>query len=458
MTQPSDAGMSGGFVSTASMTNVKLSLESLDSADLLSATRELVRKSHCVEADLLAHLGEIDERKLYLDCAHPSMFAFCLDELGFSECAAYNRITVARIGRRLPAVIEAVRSGKVHLAGLRVLAPHLTTENHEVLLAQAARKSKREIEEMVARLWPLPPVPTSIRRLPECPVVKSAPVPLSRALWSSADPPLLPDEPRSASSSAREPREPAAPLRDQRPIIAPLSGETFRIQFTATREVRDKLQEAQNLLRHSVPDGDLSTIIGRALDLLIEDVKKKRFAIGRKARSGSTESGKTRESGETPRGGEEPRMADESESAKKPQMTESADGSGELPAGEEPCPAEAPTEVASRHIPDAIKRAVYERDGGRCAFMDDQGRRCTATGAVEFDHIDGFARTWTHSVEGIRLLCRAHNQHAADQMYGREFMEQARAGNEAPSTPPGESWSASRAQLAPGRVADVESV
>ena len=195
--------MSGALVTTVRMTTEKPSLESLDSTELLSATRELVRKSHCVEADLLTHLGEIDERKLYLDCAHPSMFAFCLGELGFSECAAYNRITVARIGRRLPAVIEAVRSGRVHLAGLRLLAPHLTTDNHEILLAQAAGKSKREIEEMVARLWPLPPVPTSIRRLPENPVVKSPPIPMSRAFWNNADPPPLPDERASLSLNAQ---------------------------------------------------------------------------------------------------------------------------------------------------------------------------------------------------------------------------------------------------------------
>jgi len=59
----------------------------------------------------------------YLACAHPSMFAFCVGELGFSEDAAYNRITVGARGRRLPAVIEAARSGRVHLAGLRLLAP-----------------------------------------------------------------------------------------------------------------------------------------------------------------------------------------------------------------------------------------------------------------------------------------------------------------------------------------------
>jgi len=82
---------------------------------------------------------------------------------------------------------------------------------------------------------------------------------------------------------------------------------------------------------------------------------------------------------------------------------------------------------SSRHVPDAIKRAVYERDEGRCTFADKRGRRCGETGALEFDHVDGFARTHRHDVDGIRLLCRAHNHHAAEQVYRRAFMERARA-------------------------------
>ena len=92
----------------------------------------------------------------------------------------------------------------------------------------------------------------------------------------------------------------------------------------------------------------------------------------------------------------------------------------------------------SRHIPDSIKRAVYERDGGRCAFADERGNRCSETGTLEFDHLDGFARTHRHEVERIRILCRSHNQHAAEQTYGRVFMERARAANP-PSTRPGTS-------------------
>ena len=351
-------------------------VESLSSSGLLSATRELVQTSRGVEGKLLVHLGEIDERKLYLDLAFPSMFVFCVQELGFSEDAAYNRIMVARAARRLPTILEAVRSGQVHLAGLRVLAPHLTIENHGKVLAEAAGKSKREMEELAARLSPRPAVATVVRKLPDrtdSPPV--APLALSFGTVLTMSSP----EPSLAAASAR----PAvlAPVRDERrAVMAPLAEDRFMIQFTASRACRDKIHQAKDLLRHRMPDGDLGTIVEKALDLLIVQVKKERFAHGRKARCGPSK-----------------------ENADSP----------------------------SRHIPADIQRTVFERDGGRCTFKDEQGRRCIETGGVEFDHQDGFARTRIHRVDRIRLLCRAHNQHAAEQMYGRAFMERARAPREA---------------------------
>src|SRR3954466_9090786 len=155
--------------------------------DLLACTRELVRKSCATEAELLLHLAEIDERKLYAERAFPSMHVFCVKELGFSEGAAYNRIGVARAVRRWPAVLEALGSGAVHLAGLRVLVPHVTDENHEQILREARGKSKREIEEMAARLSPKPPVPDRMRRLPRRPAA-SLFEPVARSvLATSAD-------------------------------------------------------------------------------------------------------------------------------------------------------------------------------------------------------------------------------------------------------------------------------
>lgn len=328
-----------------------------------------------MEADLLVHLAEIDGRKLYLDRAFPSMFAFCVGELGFSEDVAYNRINVARAARRLPAILEAIRTGTVHLTGMRVLAPHLSAENQGKVLVEAAGKSKREIEELVACLSPQPAVPTVVPTLPD----RSDPSTQSPASSFGTTVPLAPPDSSPALASAPSPVPSAeiARRRDaHRDVVAPLAENTFKFQFTASRECRDKLRQAQELLRHRVPDGNVATILEQALDLLIEQVRKERFATGRRARS---------------------------------------------------APSESPDEPSSRHIPDAIKREVFERDGGRCTFADDRGCRCSETGGLEFDHRDGFARTRLHQADRIRLLCRPHNQHAAEKMYGRAFMERARA-------------------------------
>ncbi|MHB8876010.1 MAG: hypothetical protein ACYC8T_20160, partial [Myxococcaceae bacterium] len=248
----------------------------LTDSELLNSTRELLRRSCAIDADFLEHLGEIDDRKLYLARAFPSLFAFCVQELGLSEDAASNRITVARLARRFPAVLDAHRSGKVHLAGLRLLAPLFTEANHRELLAQATGKSRRQLEELVARLAPRPQVPDTIRKLPQrvVPAPARLPVPPMTEALASAPPTAQP--PLSLALSTV-----AAP----RPSVQPLSADTYKIQFTASRPLKDKVQQARDLLRHQVRDGDLATIIDQALDLLIAKVKKERFGIGAKPRN-----------------------------------------------------------------------------------------------------------------------------------------------------------------------------
>jgi 5-methylcytosine-specific restriction endonuclease McrA len=76
----------------------------------------------------------------------------------------------------------------------------------------------------------------------------------------------------------------------------------------------------------------------------------------------------------------------------------------------------------SRHIPTAVRDAVFARDRGRCTFVGDSGRRCTATRYLEMDHIEPFARGGTHDPSNLRLLCRAHNHLAAESIYGRDKM------------------------------------
>src|SRR5258705_13116442 len=126
------------------MVNREAGVGALSGVALLAAKRGLGRKAQVLEAELLVHLGEGDARQLYLDCSCSSMFEFCVKELGFSEAVAYDRIMVARAGRRLPAILDAATAGRVHLTGLRLLVPHLTEKNQAQGLAGAAGKAKGE--------------------------------------------------------------------------------------------------------------------------------------------------------------------------------------------------------------------------------------------------------------------------------------------------------------------------
>jgi 5-methylcytosine-specific restriction endonuclease McrA len=81
-----------------------------------------------------------------------------------------------------------------------------------------------------------------------------------------------------------------------------------------------------------------------------------------------------------------------------------------------------PSSRNPRHIPNAVRRAVWKRDQGQCAFVSDSGHRCDARIGLELDHLVPVARGGTATADNIRLLCRAHNQYAADRTYGTAFM------------------------------------
>lgn len=123
-----------------------------------------------------------------------------------------------------------------------LLAPHLTADNHRQVLEAARHKSKREVEEIVARLRPQPPVPSSIRKLP----VPKTPAP--------ARPGLVIASP-FAVCTAPELAPVQAAVEKPRVEVKPLAPEQYKVQFTVDRETYDKLREAQDLLRHRVPNG-----------------------------------------------------------------------------------------------------------------------------------------------------------------------------------------------------------
>ncbi len=239
-------------------------LRGLDKDHLLQGFSRLVVRDQRNTATLIAYIAEIDRRKLYLELAYPSMFAFCTERFGMSEAIAHKRIRGGRAASRFPCILGMLARGEIHLTGVHQLASHLTEENHKEVLERAKHKSMREIQKLVAELAPKPDVPSLIRALPN----QRASMPLSSGDASSSA-----VEPRPAVQSSGVARSKPKP----RPI--PLSPRRYKLQVTIGQETRDKLEELQGLLSHQVPDGDPAEILDRALDSLLVETKKKKAAL-----------------------------------------------------------------------------------------------------------------------------------------------------------------------------------
>ncbi|HEY8233358.1 MAG TPA: hypothetical protein VIJ10_11910 [Vicinamibacteria bacterium] len=445
----------------------ELALHSIPDDELLRRLHELAAQSRRVEADLVAHIGEVDERKLYARCAFPSMFVYCMQALHLSEAEAYRRITVARAARKHAVLLAMLRDGRIHMSGMALLVPVLTAENRDAVLERATHKSKRQIEQLVAELAPKPDVPSVMRKLPVpspgaanggnqgfgrapelvpgtvsardmapaapqwqgqgtisvdrapegrelvpgadaisaielvmgagavskalelVPGTVAAPRASELVLGSVAAAPQLAPETVAASrapqllpgtvAASRAPElvpgtaGSSASAASRRAVVEPLSPGRYKVQFTASAELHDQLERLAALMRSEVPDGDIAAIIGRAVAEKLERLEARRFAKTAAPRKA------------TPR-------------------KEVSHGDSSRP---------------SRYIPAAVRRAVRARDGDRCRFVDEQGRRCPERQRLEFHHRHPYGMGGDHSPENISLLCPAHNLYLAELDYGK---------------------------------------
>jgi 5-methylcytosine-specific restriction endonuclease McrA len=458
-----------------------LSLREIPDDELLCKLVELLRDSRRTEADLVAHIGEVDKRRLYAREAAPSMFAYCTRVLHLSEAEAYLRIVAARAARRHPVLLTMLAGGRLHLSGIAKLAPHLTPENRDTILSRATHRSKRQIEELIAEICPRPDVPALIRKLPQqvrvdrtcgeasphavtntqallvdsghpatqgqsaCPQqtlpdvghqlrpggVRAPGADAANAPGSNCVDPHGPDGVHThgpervdalrpdgvSSTSLPEPSHPAcgaAMQLDRQPrasAVEPLAPSRYKVQFTASAELRDKLERLQALLRSEVPDGDLGAVIERAVTEALQRHEARRYAQRRPtARTITTTSAtiRTRNAAIDSQG-----TTIKPAAARKPALSVTNDSR----------PSSSPqrqTGVRARHIPAAIRRAVYQRDGGRCRYLGPGGRRCDDRHRLEYHHVHPFGRGGAHAIENIVLMCRTHNLYLAERDYGAE--------------------------------------
>jgi hypothetical protein len=369
---------------------------------LVVGLKELTRREGWTEARIVAHLAELDERRLHLKQAK-SLFEYCQKDLGLSDNQAYYRIAAARLARRFPILFELIERREVHVTTLPSLAPYLTPENHRELLGEARGLSKRDVLELLARRFPRADVPSQIRKLP------------------------------GSAGTFR-----AGPTGS----LEPLSETSYRLQLNTSQALKEKLELARDLMSHANRSGDLAVVVERALDLLIERLKKERFGHTSRRRCGRTRPKAASKEGATDFAGAGSAAAGHAEAAAPP-----SEGRGPIVA--EPAKAAAAEEATAllaresdadarfersksngprkrAHIANEVRRQVVARDGLRCSYVGEGGARCNAKGFLQLHHERAWAKGGADATDNLRLLCAQHNHLLAEQEYGRQVVARAK--------------------------------
>jgi 5-methylcytosine-specific restriction endonuclease McrA len=162
-----------------------------------------------------------------------------------------------------------------------------------------------------------------------------------------------------------------------RPTLEPVSADKWSLRVTVDDAFREELETLKCLLSHKIPDGSLSAVLREAVRCAIEMHGKRRGAV-------------------------------KPERQRKPVALKPR-----RPGEREPVPAE-------------VRRAVWERDGGRCTYVSPDGRRCESRWQLEYDHIKPAALGGPSTVANGRLRCKSHNGLHAEEAFGRAHMARFR--------------------------------
>jgi hypothetical protein len=347
--------------------------------ELVASIAMLTGRARDATSALVAHLVELERRGLLHALGFRTLYGYCRTILHLSEHESYNRMEAAGVARRFPVVLPMLAEGLLHLTAVSLLGPHLEDENHLALLGGSIHKSKREVEALLARWFPKAETAASIRKLPASHSVVVANT--NDAEAGSDDRVMFGGESTGGLNGGRDggngggnglvlatpasaPSRGAFVTPPRRAELTPVAAERYQVKFTASEAMINRLREAQELLSHSVPSGDLAEIFDQALIALLEKAARRKYAATSNPRTGRA------------------------------------------------------TAPSSRNVPAAVERQVWTRDGGRCAFVASGGRRCEERRFIEFHHLKPWAAGGPATAENIALRCRAHNAYEAEVYFG----------------------------------------
>ena len=360
---------SGPSVSSTPSPSSAESARSLSDDQLIERLRGHVLEERRVVTSILEYLREVDRRRLYAEAGYPSLWDFCIRELGYSEGAASRRINSMRLLRDLPELKKDIEEGKHNLSSLAQAQKFFRTEEKH----HSKKMSSDQKMEVLHKLENK----TSLECEKELIQLSSVPLQISR-----------PQTER---------------LLDEKHV---------ELKLVINQKLLLKLKRVQALRSHASPSMNYADLLEFMADEILKRFDPAEKAKAKLASSGVISSKAASSKSVTPRS-VTPRSATGLTGESPVNMKSAPDLKDEPPIWGERVP-----------IPEAIRRSVWLREEGKCGHLDPKtGRICGSRHFLEIDHIRPVSKGGGNEPSNLRLRCRGHNQRYAFQMNTQSKVE-----------------------------------
>jgi hypothetical protein len=235
-------------------------MSEISASDFISRMKNLLQTERHTLVAFLLLLGEVDRERRYLELGYPSAWEFVRRALGQTETMTHYRLTAARMLSRFPQVLEPLRSARLCLTTLATLAPVLTEDNCDHVLAEAMGKSRMEVRHLKAQLDPKPSPRDVVHALPVPALPTRVDVPQTSLVHAQVE----------VSRSSTTVPLPSATHKEA------LSAELVRRHMTTDREFEDLLKRARSALSHKMPGASELDILKAGLrEVIRQDERRK---------------------------------------------------------------------------------------------------------------------------------------------------------------------------------------
>jgi 5-methylcytosine-specific restriction endonuclease McrA len=395
-------------------------LSRLSDSQLIKRLDALVQKERETTLEVIRHIIEFDQRKLYLGVGYGSLYDYCTLHLGLSESAAMRRIKTARCIREFPEIFGLLTKNQLNLTSICMLADILTEDNKKEVLKETCCKSKRQLEEIVARYKPGKDINDRVRTI----FVKATPETAPNTSKSGAPGTSNSQESRlpnwgkfttaGGGEKSAASTTPGPCTSGNTPSRKTILKKKYKLEFTIEPECMKKVEEVKAILSRKYPEGvPLGILLEEMADEYLEKHSPERKRKRREKRQAKQQEKNREKQGKQ----------SQTKKTQKVKATNTSTKKIDAARSKSRGPTNSKHEGYNRHIPQAIQDEVFTRDKGKCSYVGNDGVRCNSSWNLEIDHIIPYAKGGNHSIDNLRLLCAKHNNLEAERVYGKKFMK-----------------------------------